>query len=309
MRAAFIESFTEVAGRDPRLTLITGDLGFGVVLDFARSHRNQFLNAGIAEQNMAGVAAGMAMAGRIVFIYSIANFPTIRCLEQIRNDICYHRANVTIVSIGGGFAYGALGMSHHATEDLAILRALPGMTVIAPGDPVETAAAVRAAAAGIGPVYLRLGRAGEPLVHAGPIDWRLGKAFTVRDGGALTLISTGGMLATTVAAAAELSKAGIRARVLSMHTLHPLDADAILRAARETRLVVTVEEHSIVGGLGGAVAEVLAEAGIPNVRFRRFGLPRAFNTDVGDQDYLRKLYGLDCQSIAARVLELLRKDD
>ncbi len=307
MRTTFIQTLTEMAARDPRVTLIVGDLGFGVVMDFARRFPDQFLNAGVAEQNMTGVAAGMALAGRIVFTYSIANFPTLRCLEQIRNDVCYHGANVTVVAVGGGFAYGALGMTHHATEDLAILRALPEMSVVAPGDPAETAAAVRACAAGIGPVYLRLGRAGEPMVHAGPIDWQLGKAITLREGSDVTLISTGGMLATSMAVAKTLCEAGIGARVLSMHTLKPLDMEAILSAARATRRLVTLEEHSLIGGLGGAVAEVLAEAGLAGVRFRRMALPSVFNTAVGEQEYLRAIHGLDCHSLAGRVQEFLHE--
>ncbi|MGO8689536.1 MAG: transketolase family protein [Thermoguttaceae bacterium] len=305
MRTAFIKTITEMAQRDPRVTLVVGDLGFGVVTDFAQRFPNQFLNAGVAEQNMTGVAAGMALAGRVVFTYSIGNFPTLRCLEQIRNDVCYHKANVVVTAVGGGFAYGALGMSHHATEDLAILRSLPEIKVIAPGDPLEAAAAVRAAAAGIGPVYLRLGRAGETSVHQEPLSWTLGKAITLRDGTDLTIISTGGMLRTAVQAADLLAKEGIAAGVLSMHTLKPLDTAAVLAAARRAPLLVTLEEHSILGGLGGAVAEVLCEADLPRVRFHRFGLPSTFDKIVGDQEYLCACYGLDAASISRRVQQLL----
>ena len=304
MRSTFIQTLAEAAASDPRVTLVVGDLGFGVVVDFAKRFPSQFLNAGVAEQNMTGVAAGMAMAGKIVFTYSIANFPTIRCLEQIRNDICYHNANVVVVVVGGGYSYGALGMTHHATEDLALMRALPQMTVLAPGDPVETAAATKAAAAGIGPVYLRLGRDKEPIVHKKPIDWSVGKALTVREGTDLTLISTGGMLATAVAVADMLADREVSARVLSMHTLKPLDSDAVLAAARQTGRIATIEEHSILGGLGGSVAEVLCEADIPNVRFRRIGLPSHFTKAVGDQDYLRKLHGLDPLSIIEQLQQL-----
>jgi len=309
MRTTFIETLTELAAKDPRITLIVGDLGFGVVTDFAKRFPKQFLNAGVAEQNMTGVAAGMALAGRIVFTYSIANFPTLRCLEQIRNDICYHNANVTVVAVGGGLSYGALGMSHHATEDLAILRSLPQMTVIAPGDPVETAAATRALATGVGPAYLRLGRNGERIVHKRPIPWSLGKAVTAREGRHLSVISTGPMLATAIAAADILAEEdGFSTRVLSMHTVKPLDVDAVLAAARETGLVVTLEEHSIIGGLGSAVAEVLCEAEIPDVRFRRIALPSSFAKVVGDQEYLRKLNALDTDSVTDRLRELLRHD-
>jgi transketolase len=285
--------------------LIVGDLGFGVVVEFARRFPNQFLNVGVSEQNMAGVAAGMAMSGRIVFTYSIANFPTLRCIEQIRNDICYHGANVTVAAVGGGLAYGALGMTHHATEDLAVMRCLPRMTVVAPGDPQETARAVNWLAQGVGPAYLRLGRDGEPSVHPGEIAWIPGKAITLREGGDITLVATGGMLETAMKTAARLTEAGHQTTVLSMHTIKPLDADAVLRAAQRTRNIVTLEEHSILGGLGGAVAETLAEAGLSGIRFLRIGLPSEFCTTVGDQDYLRRYYGLDPDSVFEKTLPLL----
>src|SRR3954469_25913320 len=255
MRTAFIKTLFELARTNKDVMLLVGDLGFGVVTDFAREYPDQFLNAGVAEQNMTGIAAGLALSGKIVFTYSIANFPTLRPLEQIRNDICYHRANVKVVAVGGGFAYGSLGATHHATEDLAIMRALPEMSVVAPGDPEEAAAATEAVAAHDGPCYLRLGRAGEQKVHARPIHFQLGKAIQVRQGGDLTIISTGGMLQTAVDTGDALSHRGLQVRVLSMHTLKPLDTDAVLSAARETGGIFTLEEHSIIGGLGSAVAE------------------------------------------------------
>ncbi len=308
MRTTFVKTLTDLAAADPRIMLLVGDLGFGVVVDYAKRFPNQFLNVGVAEQNLTGIAAGLALAGKTVFTYSIANFPTLRCLEQIRNDVCYHRAHVVVVAVGGGLSYGALGMTHHATEDLAILRALPEMTVLAPGDPIEVAAATRAAANTPGPFYLRLGRDGEPVVHDPSVPWSLGKAITARRGQHLTLISTGAMLATALSAADLLAEQGFRTRVLSMHTLKPLDTDAVLAAARETGLVVTLEEHSILGGLGSAVAEVLCEADIPDVRFRRIGLPPSFCKVVGDQDYLRKHFGLDAEAVATRLLRTLRYD-
>ena len=165
MRNAFLDTLYDLAVKDPRIVFITGDLGFRVVEKFMQDIPNQFLNAGVAEQNMTGIAAGMALSGKIAITYSIANFPTLRCLEQIRNDICYHDANVKIVSVGGGFAYGAMSVTHHAMEDLGVMRCIPNLTVVAPGDPVETRAATRAILAHAGPVYLRLGKAGEPTVH------------------------------------------------------------------------------------------------------------------------------------------------
>jgi transketolase len=293
------------AAQDDRIYLLVGDLGFGVVEPFIQKFPDRFLNTGVAEQNMTGVAAGIALTGKIVFTYSIANFPILRCLEQIRNDVCYHKANVKIVSIGGGYSYGALGMSHHATEDLAILRALPEMTVIAPGDPFEAEAATHAAAEHDGPCYLRLGRAGEPVVHISQADFRIGKAIRVREGDALTLISTGAMLRTAVDIADVLAANGSPARVLSMHTLKPLDTDAVLAAAQETGAIVTIEEHSITGGLGGAVAECLAEYGELRVPFKRFGIPASFSASPGTQEYLREQCGLAPKQILRALQPLV----
>ena len=306
MRDAFFRALLETAERDPRVHLIVGDLGFGVVEAFARRFPDRFLNTGVAEQNMTGIAAGMALCGKVVFTYSIANFPTLRCLEQIRNDVCYHGADVKIVAVGGGFAYGALGVTHHATEDLAILRALPGMTVVAPGDPVEAALATRAVVDWPGPCYLRLGRAGEPVVHTGPVDFRLGRAVTVRPGGDLTLISTGAMLETGVRVADWLGTRGIGTRVLSLHTLKPLDVDAVLAAASETRAVVTLEEHSVIGGLGSAVAEVLAERAEARVPFKMLGLPSAFAAETGSQAFMRDREGLSPDAIRATLHPFLK---
>lgn len=305
MRAAFLDSLAALAEQDDRIHLLVGDLGFVVTDVFRKRFPDRFLNLGVAEQNLTGVAAGMALSGKIVFTYSIANFPILRCLEQVRNDVCYHNANVKIVAVGGGLSYGSLGPTHHAVEDLAILRALPEMTVVAPGDPLEAAGATRAIALHSGPCYLRLGRGGEPRVHHSEIDFRLGKAIQLRDGDDLTLISTGGLLETAVQTAELLRARGLNARVLSMHTLKPFDRDSVLAAARETRVVFTVEEHSIVAGLGGAVAEVLAESAETPIIFKRFGLPSAFCHTVGTQEYLRAHYGLTPEPLAKAVSSVM----
>ena len=298
MRTAFFNALLEQAQRDASIFLIVGDLGFGEVERFAGRFPQRFVNIGVAEQNMSGVAAGLALSGKTVFTYSIANFPTLRCLEQVRNDICYHRANVKIVSVGGGFSYGALGMSHHATEDLAIMRSLPEMVVVAPGDPMEAALATAAVAAHQGPCYLRLGRAGEPAVHRGPIEFSIGKAVLVRSGNDLTLISTGSMLPVALEVADELRG---QVRVLSMHTIKPLDVQAVLDAARETAAIFTLEEHSVNGGLGGAVAEVLAESGELRIPFKRIGLPPTFSAYVGRQEYLRAQHGIAVADIVKTI--------
>lgn len=304
MRGAFFQTLVELGASDERVYLLVADIGFGVVEPFARQFPDRFLNVGVAEQNLTSIAAGIALSGKIVFTYSIANFPILRCLEQIRNDVCYHKADVKIVSVGGGYSYGPLGMTHHATEDLAILRSLPEMTVLAPGDPVEVRAATRAIVEHPGPCYLRLGRAGEPLIHDPAVEFQLGKAIKIREGEAITIISTGALLQNAMQVADTLAVRGIEARVLSMHTLKPLDHDAVTAAARETRAVVTLEEHSIIGGLGSAVAECLAESGIP-VPFQRIGLPSAFSSHVGSQEYLRSRSGLSPESILNTLEALL----
>jgi len=306
VRTAFISELFELAKQDERIVLIVGDLGFGVVTPFMEQLPRQFLNAGVAEQNMTGIAAGMALSGKIALTYSIANFPTLRCLEQVRNDVCYHNANVKVVSVGGGFTYGAMGATHHAMEDLAVMRALPGLVVVAPGDPVEARAATRAVIAYSGPCYLRLGKAGEPVVHQSPIDFELGKAIRMHEGKDATLISTGGILHNAVKAAEQLAKQGIESRLLCMHTVKPLDTEAVLSAARETGAIFTIEEHSVIGGLGSAVAEVLAEADGTKVQFKRIGVPSGFSPHIGSQEYLQERHGLTGEGIAKTVAQTLR---
>ena len=305
MRTAFIETLGELAAEDPRICLVVGDLGYSVIDEFAQKYPAQFVNAGVAEQNMIGLAAGMAMSGKVVFTYSIGNFATLRGLEQIRNDVCYHRANVKVVAVGGGVAYGNLGVTHHASEDVAIMRALPNMVVVAPGDPVEARLATRAVVALDGPAYLRLGKAGEPVVHAHEPGFALGRAITVREGSDLTLIASGGMLATASRIAARLAEKELSVRLLSMHTIKPLDREAVVRAATETRFVFTLEEHSIEGGLGGAVAEVLAELEPGHAPLKRIGLRPEFNKVVGDQAYLKTLHGLDDDGVMRTIQPII----
>jgi len=299
VRDAFIARLTLLAERDPRIMLITGDLGFGVLTRFAAERPRQFLNAGVAEANMTGLATGLALDGRIVFTYSIANFPTLRCLEQVRNDAAYHDADVKIVSIGGGFSYGALGMSHHATEDLAILRAIPSITVLSPGCLWEVEGATEAIVRTPGVCYLRLDKSSAGRTNADGETYQLGRMRVVRDGNDVSLLATGGILGATLRAAERLALEGISARVVSVHTIRPFDADTLLRACRETGGIVTVEEHVVDGGLGGLVAETCLEAGVVPHGFHRIGLRAGFSSIVGSQEYLRTRYGLDEAAIAA----------
>ncbi len=291
MRTTFIQTLCAVAERDQRVWLLTADLGYSVLEPFRDRFPGRYVNVGVAEQNLIGVAAGLARCGKVPFVYSIANFPTLRCLEQIRVDVCYHECPVKVVAVGGGFTYASQGYTHHGVEDLAILRTLPGMTVVAPGDPVETRLATQALADRPGPAYLRLGKAKEPLVHTTEPAFAIGRAITVRPGRDLTLVSTGGMLKECVTVAERLRGQGVEARVLSMHTLKPLDGEAVLRAARETGGLVTVEEHSVTGGLGSAVADVIAQAGARCGFFRKFGVPDELYHRVGSQEYMRAMCG------------------
>lgn len=301
MRDAFIGVLTELAPHHPEILFLSGDLGFGVFNEYIAKFPRQFLNVGVAEQNMSGLAAGLAMEGHTVFTYSIGNFPTLRCLEQIRNDICYHGANVKIVCVGGGMSYGAVGFSHHATEDLAILRSLPGMLVLSPCDLWEAAEATRYLLSHRGPAYLRLDKSSAPVTVQHGETFRPENIRTVREGSDVTLAATGGILGEALLAADALAERGILSRVLSVHTIKPLDTDTLSAAASETGGIISIEEHAVDGGLGGAIAESLMEAGVFPGFFVRMGLRNTFSSVVGSQKYLRMVYSLDAASIIRTV--------
>lgn len=297
MRKAFVGALVEAAERDERIWLLTGDLGYSVLEPFAGRFPGRFLNMGVAEQNMIGVASGLSASGKVVFAYSIANFSTMRCLEQIRNDVCHHGLDVKIVAVGGGFTYGSAGYTHHGVEDIAVMRAMPGIAVVAPGDDHEAALAAGCAAATRGPFYLRLGGR-ENSVHRTRPDFRLGKAICLRDGSDITLICTGGGLAPSMEAAEIKASEGVSVRVLSMHTVKPLDAEAVLAAAVETRALFTVEDHIVSGGLGGAVSEVLAEMDGGGAKLRRIGIADAVSSLTGSMDFLMERNNLSAKRIA-----------
>lgn len=298
MRDSFVRALSELAAEDERVMFVNGDLGFGVLTDFIRRFPERYVNAGVAEQNMTAIACGMALTGARAYTYSIGNFPTLRCLEQLRNDVCYHHADVTVVAIGGGFSYGPLGVSHFATEDLAVTRSLPGMCVVAPSDPWQAYQLTLQLHQRGGPAYLRIdkGRAG---LAAGEVE--LGKAREVRGGQDGVIFSTGAILSEALGAADALRQDGLELRVIDVHTIKPLDLDHICTAAAQCGHIFTLEEHVIAGGLGSAIAEACVEAGVALKSFRRIGLPDVFPDVVGDQAYLRARYGLDRASIAKTV--------
>jgi transketolase len=297
MRDAFVRTLEGIAQKDPNVSLVTGDLGFGVLTNFAKRFPKQYINAGVSEQNMTGLAVGMALEGKTVFTYSIGNFPTLRCLEQIRNDACYHGANVKIVAVGGGYVYGSLGLSHHATEDLAIMRALPNITVLAPGDPVEAAAATEAIYRTPGTCYLRLGRGGEPVVHRDQVNLTIGKAMQLFAGDDLVLISTGGILPVARDVREQLAAKGLKAGLFSMPSVKPMDVETIRTISAKTKWIFTLEEHSVIGGLGSAVAEILAQLPAAKAYLKMIGVPDSYLKIVGDQNFLRNFQGLSVEAV------------
>lgn len=301
MRDTFVKTLVELAKEDKNIELITGDLGFGVLKPFWEQCPDQFTNAGIAEQNMTTVAAGMALEGKTVFTYSIGNFPTLRCLEQIRNDCAYHSANVKVVCIGGGFVYGSLGMSHQATEDIAILRALPDVVVMAPADLVEAEECTKALTQYPGTAYLRLGRGGEKRIHEKIDDFQIGKAIKVKDGKKVVIFSTGAIFEEVQEAYGILMSKGIEPAVYTFPTVKPIDKEVIQKCAREFDMIVTCEEHNIVGGFGSAVAEVMAEMRKKKAFLLRIGLNDEYSIKVGNQKYLREQYGMNAISIAEKI--------
>ncbi|MCO6431180.1 MAG: transketolase [Deltaproteobacteria bacterium] len=307
MRDTFISELCNLAEADSRIMLLTGDLGFRVLDEYRHRFPAQFLNVGVAEQNMINVAFGMALEGRIVLAYSIANFASLKCVEQIRNGPCYHNANVKIICIGAGLSYGQLGVSHHATEDIAVMRALPDITIFSPGDDEEARECTRALIYTPGAGYIRLEREGADLSGTRRESFELGIPRVLMEGKDLTIISTGSMSAVALEAARILNAGGLSVKVLQCHTLKPLKSERVLEAAAECDAVFTMEEHSVEGGLGGIIAEILLEQGRAPSLFYRFGIRGGFTSIVGDQKYLRSEYGLDAESIATEIRMRLGK--
>lgn len=300
MRTSCIESLARYAAAHPDVMLLTADLGYSVLERFADALPAQYANVGVCEQAMAGIAAGLALSGRRVVLYSIANFPTLRCLEQIRNDVCYHRLPVTVISVGGGLAYGTQGYTHHGIEDLGIMSMLPHMTVVCPADPLEASQLLPQLLERRSPCYIRLGKSGEPVLHASGETVTLGRASWLRRGQDVALLSTGPITGLAITAAEELAHQGISASVASLHTIKPLDEACILEAGRTHRAVLTVEEHARSGGLGSRVAETLLMAGA-GPRFGMYGIGPEMIGRIGSQSYLLGQQG----SIAAAARALL----
>jgi transketolase len=300
----FAAALLELAREDSDVLVVTSDSrGSAKLAAFAKAAPGQIVEVGIAEQNLVGVAAGLSAAGKIVFAVSPACFLTARSLEQIKNDLCYSNRPVNAVGISAGVSYGALGTTHHSLHDFAVLRAIHNITIIAPADNFETREAVRAAARLQTPTYLRFGKKLMPHLPRSTPGFQLGKASLIREGTDLSFLACGEAVAPALAAAELLAKEGFQCRVLSLHTIKPLDGSAVIEAATETRVVITVEEHSVNGGLGEACASLLLQAGI-HTRFKIVGFPDE-HTVTGSQEEIFQHYGIDGRGLASTARRLI----
>lgn len=307
MRKVFFEKLEQLAKKQKDIFLLVADLGAKFFQNFNNIDKKRFINVGVAESNMIGVAAGLALSGKNPYCYSIIPFLTMRTLEQIRVDLCYNDLNVKLLGAGGGLVYGAEGITHHAIEDIAMMRSLPNMTIVAPGDAKEAQALAEISVSYRGPLFVRFGRDSDPVIHKGKINFRIGKGIIVEKGKNVCIMATGSMLAASKEALCFLKEKGINATLISMHTIKPLDNSLIRECAKEYKFIFSVEEHSVFGGLGGAMAEVLSESGYSGT-FKRIGIEDKYLFPaMGGIDYLRKKAGLDSSSISKRILKLVKK--
>ena len=301
MRNAYISALHQLSRTNNNILALVADNGTIVYDKYLEDFPDRFINFGISEANMVSVAAGLASCGRIPFAYTISNFLTFRAYEQIRNDVCLQKMNVKIVGIGVGFVYSYLGPTHHGTEDIAVMRVLPEMTIFSPCDPLETIKATNAAARIVGPVYLRLTTGGTPKIYEDDYGFEIGKGVTLREGSDIAIIATGSIVHEAMQAVNELEGLGISAKLINIHTIKPIDREIIINAAGETKAILTVEEHSITGGLGSCVAEVLVEEKCVLHSFKRLGLNDVFPQGYGNYQEMKALNGLSKDDIIREV--------
>ncbi|MEM0134545.1 MAG: transketolase C-terminal domain-containing protein [Thermoplasmatales archaeon] len=308
MRNAFINALTYICENDENTILLTGDLGFGVFEKFKERFPKQYLNAGVAEANMVGMAAGLAMSGMRVYVYSIAPFLVYRAFEQIRDDVCYHNLPVRIIGVGGGLAYGNAGPTHHATEDIALMTAIPNMTVVCPGDPIEVEKALLDSFTVKGPIYFRLNRSGDSVIHDNAkIDFKIGKGLVIKEGQDILLVTTGNMLEVGDKVSKGLDEVGYSTCLISMHTLKPFDSALLTKTSVGKKLIVSMEEHSPFGGLFSLISQTMVQNHI-HTEYLPFTMPDSFARISASQNYLRKAYGLDHQTIIQKIIDNLEKE-
>lgn len=306
MRATFIETLTDMAREDEKIMCVIGDTGFSVFEAFEKEFGSRFLNVGIAEQNFVSIGAGLAAMGMKPYIYNVVSFMTLRATEQIMLDVCYQENPVVLVGVGGGFAYANAGPTHHALQDIAIMSSLPNMTVVCPGDPVEMRAVMQQSKDYGKPLYIRIGRSVDPVVHQHEIDFEIGKAIEINEGKDATIFVTGVMLQEAVKVRELLFQKGISAAVYSMPTVKPIDEQTVKERAALGKPVFTMEEHSTIGGLGDAVGRVLCEnMTTAPVYFHKFGVNDQFAPVTGSREYLRNLFGISADKMAELIAKVV----
>ncbi len=304
LRNAYIKALNELARQDDRILALVADNGAIVYDEYRKNFPNRFINFGIAEANMISVAAGLAACGKIPFTYTISSFLTMRAFEQIRNDVCLQKMNVKLVGIGAGFVYSNLGPTHHATEDIALMMSLPNMTIFSPADPLEAKKVTYAAANIKGPVYMRLATGGTPPLYKNDYVFEVGKGVLLRNGDDLTIISSGNIVHEVIEAVDLTKTIGISVRLINLHTIKPIDKEIILKAAKETKAIITVEEHTIHGGLGSSIAAILLENNISPISFKRMGLKDCFACGYGTYQDMKEMNGLSKNDIVKEITAL-----
>ncbi len=305
MRNTFVKTLVQLAEHDERIFVITPDLGFSVLEEFEEKFPDRFLNVGIAEANAVSIAAGLALSGKIVYVYSIIPFVTMRPFEQIRVDGAYMNTNIRLVGVGAGITYGPAGATHHAIEDISIMRSLPNMSVFSPSDPYEVECITRATVDHQGPIYFRLAKRGEPVISDTTKSLAWGKTNIIKGGNnPISILFTGNASDIALDVEQNLQAKGYSCDVISVHTIKPFDSDAIEEIIRTRKAIFTIEEHSLIGGLGSTVAEYIAESSY-NPIFKRFALPDEYSHYVGSQSYIREKFGFTTEKISKKILELL----
>jgi transketolase len=305
VKRAFVKTLEELSQKENDLLVLTADLGFKLFDNFKAGSTSRFYNVGVAEANMIGIAAGLSLCGKNVYCYSIIPFLVMRAFEQIRIDIAYHNLNVKLVGVGGGFTYGLEGFTHFGLEDLALMSSLPNMTVVIPADPLEAKAIAEISLEYDGPMYIRLGHTGGPVIHDKAPDLKIGRAMILREGRGVAILATGDMVYTGMQVVDMLSEKGINTTMVNIHTLKPLDTEIILQIASTHKAIFSIEEHNIRGGLGSAISEVLAESGYSGV-FKRFGIREGVARSlVGKADFLKEHHGLTPQKIYEKISDLI----
>jgi len=304
LRKRFFRVIEEIAQKDRDIYILTADLGFKLFDDFRDKFPHRFFDVGVAEANMIGIASGLSLSGKKVYCYSIIPFLIMRPYEHIRMDIAYQNLNVKLIGVGGGVTYGLEGYSHFGLEDLALMRSLPNITIVVPSDPIEAEEIARISYNYPSPLYIRLGRTGEPIIHKEPPNFEVGKGMILKNGKDIAIFAIGNMVRVALGVYDILEKRGVSAFVVNMHTLKPLDKNIILECVSQHKAIFTIEDHFVSGGLGSAVSEVLLEYSYSGV-FKRFGIPVKLKKSIGDANFLRNIYGLNADNISNSIFKII----